>query len=436
MDIDQQKLYTTKEAAEALGISEITAKRHVMNGTIPSIKIGGSRRIPGKEFVSITQIKRVKPKGGCELVYSSKREESEIINALEIKKFREVEKYGSGNNGHLILGDNLHVLHTLTQNSDIHGKVDLIYIDPPFGTGQDFFGPNDEGYSDRLVRADFLEFIRERLILLRDLLSDNGSIYLHIDTKIGHYVKILLDEIFGEENFRNEITRIKCNPKNFDRKAFGNIKDVIFFYSKSKSTSSDQLKWPDYRLPLTEEEIEKQFAKIDKTGRRYTTTPLHAKGETKNGSTGQSWKGLMPPKGRHWRYAPTELTRLDEAGLIEWSSTGNPRKIIFADENPGKKLQDVWDFKDPGYEKSSYPTEKNIDLLKQIVLASSHEDDLILDCFCGSGTTLVAAEQLKRRWIGIDQNPDAIKTVRGRLLNNEDGSLFSQMPHFKISEAI
>ena len=115
------------------------------------------------------------------------------------------------------------------------------------------------------------------MILLRELLSETGSIYLHIDQKVGHYVKILMDEVFGEENFRNDITRIKCNPKNFERKAFGNIKDVIYFYSKSKPNGRDPMSWTDYRIALTEEEIERQFPKVDAMGRRYATHPCMLK---------------------------------------------------------------------------------------------------------------------------------------------------------------
>ena len=120
---------------------------------------------------------------------------------------------------------------------------------------------------------------------------------------------------------------------------------------------------------------------------------------------------MLPPKGRHWRYNPTELTRLDKEGLIEWSSYGNPRKKIYADENRGKKLQDVWDFKDPGFEGSLYPTQKNHDLLKQVIQSSTKQGDLVLDCFAGSGTTLLAAQELKRNWVGIDLNKNAIKLI-------------------------
>jgi adenine-specific DNA-methyltransferase len=142
---------------------------------------------------------------------------------------------------------------------------------------------------------------------------------------------------------------------------------------------------------------------------------LHAPGETKDGPTGQPWRGIPPPKGRHWRYPPEVLEELDGKGLIEWSKTGNPRKKIFADEYLKKKTrrQDIWEFKDPAY--PSYPTEKNLDMLKTIVEASSNPGDIVLDCFSGSGTTLVAAEMLGRRWIGMDNSLIAIEVSIRRL---------------------
>jgi adenine-specific DNA-methyltransferase len=124
---------------------------------------------------------------------------------------------------------------------------------------------------------------------------------------------------------------------------------------------------------------------------------------------------MLPPRGRHWRYPPDVLEQLDRQGLIEWSSTGNPRKKIYADEFVKKKMyrQDIWEFKDPQY--PSYPTEKNLEMLKVIVEASSNRGDIVLDCFSGSGTTLIAAEQLGRRWIGIDNSPKAIEVTLKRL---------------------
>lgn len=217
-----------------------------------------------------------------------------------------------------------------------------------------------------------------------------------------------MDEIFGKENFKNDITRIKCNPKNFNRKAYGNIKDLIHFYSKSK-----KLIWNTPYTKYTEEDIAKLYKKRDKNGRAYTTVPLHAPGETKNGLTNQPFKGILPPKGRHWRCSPKELEELDTKGLIEWSENNNPRKIIYADEQLGKKSQDVWEYKDPQY--PVYPTEKNFEMLKQIIKASSNENSIVMDFFCGSGTTLLAAQELSRQWIGIDQSAHAIKISQSKL---------------------
>lgn len=330
----------------------------------------------------------------------------------------------------LYLGDNMEVLGELLSDSSVHGKVRLVYIDPPYGTGQSFtissgrtatISRSSEGqtaYHDILTGTKYLDFLRPRLELLHELMADDGSIYVHIDYKIGHYVKVLMDEIFGIKQFRNDITRIKCNPKNFHRHGYSNIKDMILFYSKSS-----ELVWNSPRMPFMEKELERLFPRIDDDGRRYTTTPLHAPGETKNGDSGKKWKGLNPPAGRHWRYSPSVLSEMDEAGLIERSSTGNPRLKKYAEQaaEAGKVLQDVWVFKDPQY--PIYPTEKNMELLKLILSASSREGDLVLDSFCGSGSFLAAAEEMGRQWIGVDNSPSAIKVCRERLSGLKQPSL-------------
>ncbi|MDE7383560.1 MAG: site-specific DNA-methyltransferase, partial [Treponemataceae bacterium] len=182
----------------------------------------------------------------------------------------------------------------------------------------------------------------------------------------------------------------------------------ILFYSKGKNPI-----WNEPFVSYSEEDIFRLYKKTDKTGRAYTTVPLHAPGETKDGATGEMFKGMYPPKGRHWRTSPSELEKLDEQGLIEWSSNGVPRRKIFADEQKGKKMQDIWDFKD--YQYPVYPTEKNLDLLKHIIRTSSNENSIVMDFFCGSGTTLVAAHQLGRNWIGIDKSEIAIKSTRKKL---------------------
>jgi adenine-specific DNA-methyltransferase len=374
-----------------------------------------------------------------ELYYDGKKSVNDILDnvpqlALPVKKDFHIE-----NTNLLIKGDNLYVLQTLRKQFGLENKIDLIYIDPPFSTNTTFTIGNDRvstisssknddiAYSDNLSGYEYIEFIRERLILAHELLSNTGSIYFHIDYKIGHYVKIIMDEVFGIENFRNDITRIKCNPKNFDRKAYGNIKDMVLFYSKNRTPI-----WNDPRELFTEDDISKLFNKIDKNRRAYTTIPLHAPGETTSGATCQEFKGLKPPKGRHWRCDPRELEKLDSQGLIEWSSNGNPRKIIYADEQLGKKMQDIWEFKD--YQYPLYPTEKNINLLKTIVSASSNEGSIVMDFFCGSGTTIVAAQELNRRWIGVDQSEKAIEVTRKKL-GSFSTDLFSTVSYTFLEEA-
>lgn len=323
----------------------------------------------------------------------------------------------------LVFADNLSAMTMLMERQDIREHVRLVYIDPPFSANHEFRSglsrtstisssvEDQIAYSDRLTGQTYLEFLRKRLVLIRKLMAEDGSIYVHIDWKMGHHVKVLMDEIFGQEHFINDIARIKCNPKNFERSGYGNIKDMILFYSKT-----DDYVWNSSFVGYTEQQIEKLFRKIDKERRKYTTVPLHAPGETMNGPTGQSWRGMLPPKGRHWRCPPAVLEQLDRQGLIEWSRNGNPRKKIYADEYIKKKTyrQDIWEFKDPQY--PSYPTEKNLDMLKVIIEASSNREDLVLDCFAGSGTTVIACEQLGRRWICIDNSPIAVEIAMKRLL--------------------
>lgn len=334
----------------------------------------------------------------------------------------------AGENNILIFGENFDALHFLLKT--FSGKVRLIYIDPPYGTKQTFTISHDRfttisrangskmAYSDQLTGEDYLQFLAERLALMRELLADDGSIYVHIDVKMGHYVKIVsdtdplrgMDRIFGQKNFINDITRVKCNPKNFARKGYGNVKDMVLFYSKTKDYV-----WNHPRQQIEIDEDDVRFRSVDASGRRYTTTPLHAPGETTNGATGKEWRGMLPPPGRHWRYPPAVLEELDAKGLLEWSSTGNPRKKNFADDvmRAGVKVQDIWVFEDP--QNPKYPTEKNLEMLKMIVKASSNKGDFVLDAFCGSGATLVAAKQLQRKWIGIDSSDEAIAICKKRL---------------------
>ena len=308
-------------------------------------------------------------------------------------------------------GDNLKIMQELVEQG-YSSTIDLIYIDPPFATNNIFTFDKDRvstistskneniAYIDKFSLEEYLDFIKPRLKLMHTLLSQQGSLYFHIDCKIGHYVKILLDSIFGINQFKAEITRIKCNPKNFYRKNYGNIKDMLLFYTKT----NDYI-WNDIKIAVSDCDIVKRYSKIDKKG-RYTTVPLHAPGETVNGDTSKKFMGQSPPKGRHWRYSPKTLQKLYEDNMIETSNTGNMRLKNYADKYADKKLQDIWEFKDPQY--PNYPTAKNPEMLDFIILNSSNKDSIVMDCFCGGGTTLLSAYKFGRKYIGIDKSDEAI----------------------------
>lgn len=349
-----------------------------------------------------------------ELVYEGKRSETEVLSSA--KKLRYVQSYESSSNAQntLYFGDNFDILGDLVRDPNVCGHVELIYIDPPYSTNSHFHNRKQEfAYSDTMAGARFIEFLRVRLILMRELLSETGSIYVHLDSKMVFEMKLIMDEVFGRQNFRSMITRKKSNPKNYSSRQFGNISDYILFYSKSKKMTFNV-----QYTPWTEETARKEYPYVEAgTGRRYKKVPVHAPG-VRNGATGGEWRGMMPPPGKHWQYTPDKLDEFDRKGEIYWSPTGNPRRIIYLDERPGIAMQDIWmDFKDAHNQNiriTGYPTEKSLDLLKLIINASSQPGDLVLDAFAGSGTTLDAASQLNRRWIGIDNSELAIETIKDR----------------------
>ena len=347
------------------------------------------------------------------LAYTGKSSEREIISTKPAS-LKLLWQYPVEHSNMLYYGDNLPILASLLYDSSIKGKVRLIYIDPPFATKSIFQSRSqDDAYQDLLAGAHYIEFLRKRLVLLRELLADDGSIYVHLDMNMSFHIKVIMDEIFGQKNFRNWITRKKCNPKNYTRKTYGNISDYILFYTKS-----DDYVWNRPYKEWTPELSAKEYQYVDeKTGRRYKKVPLHAPG-VRNGATGQPWRGMNPPPGKHWQYKPEKLDGMDARGEIYWSPTGNPRRKVYLDESPGIKIQDIWmNFRDAHNQNikiTGYPTEKNPDILSLIIRASSNPDDIVLDCFCGSGTTLDMASQLKRKWIGIDNSSTALDTILNR----------------------
>lgn len=320
----------------------------------------------------------------------------------------------------LYYGDNLPLLAALLKDSTVKGKVKLIYIDPPFATNSVFHSRSQkDAYQDLLVGATFIEFMRKRLILLRELLAEDGSIYVHLDDNMAFYMKVLMDEVFGVQNFRNWITRRKCSHKNYTKKTYGNIADYILFYTKS-----DQYIWNRPLEEWTTERASKEYTNIEEgTGRRYKKVPIHAPG-TRNGETGRPWRGMSPPPGKHWQYPPKTLDEMDARGEIYWSATGNPRRKIYLDNSEGVPVQDIWyDFRDTRNQNvytTGYPTEKNPQLLERIIGASSNPGDLVLDCFCGSGTTLAVAEMLGRPWVGMDRSHEAITATVQRFVKGAE----------------
>jgi len=356
--------------------------------------------------------------------------------------------------------DNLVALKTLLDEKDpisgeyrYRGKVDLIYIDPPFMVQDDFIASNsidievdeEEGvmsvkeptiietiaYKDTWQNGldSFLQMMRERLILLKDLLSDKGSIYIHLDWHAIHYVKVLMDEIFDYGLFRNEIIWKRTTARS-GSKYYNNINDCILFYTKTENASWNQL-YSDY----DENYIATMFRGVESDGRRYRESPLTAPGISR-GKSGQAWRNVSPSnvgKGRHWAipgYVLKELSEkartdtilaleeLDSSGRIVWSKNGMPNIKQYQDELGGVELQNIW--LDIGIAKGDYPTQKPVDLLKRIIASSCPQNGIVLDAFVGSGTTCEAAEQLSDilncSWIGIDNSKFGVHVARKRLI--------------------
>lgn len=351
--------------------------------------------------------------GGLRLEYAGKKAVADIL-ATPPGRFARTGARGAGAVNRLYQADNLPVLAALLRDPAVAGKVRLVYIDPPFATAATFESRKQKhAYDDHLVGPAFVESLRERLVLIHKLLADDGSLYLHLDERMVFHFRVVLDEIFGEQNYRNCITRKKCNPKNYTRKTYGNVADYILFYTKSESYV-----WNRALEPWDDARAAKEYQCVDEQGRRYKKVPVHAPG-LRNGETGKPWRGKLPPPGKHWQYTPATLDEMDARGEIYWSPTGNPRRKIFFENSAGVPLQDIWmDMRDAHNQMvhvTGYPTEKNPALLARIIEASSNPGDLVLDCYAGSGTTLAVASNLGRRWIGVDRSAEAIETTLRRL---------------------
>ena len=350
------------------------------------------------------------------LSYDFREKKAEIFSGKKTTS-RLLFTHGNPNtSNHLYAGDNIGFLRSMCEDSSVCGKVKLIYIDPPFATGAKFESAQvGNAYKDCIQGAEYLESLRQRLILLRELMSVDGSIYLHLDSNMLFPAKVILDEVFGPERFINLITRVKCNPKNQARRQFGDVCDYLLFYSKS-----EKFTWNQPVEVWDKISGEKEYNCVEKgSGRRFKKVPCHLPG-VRNGATGTKWRGKMPPPGKHWVHPPQKLDELDREGRIYWSANGNPRRKLYLDEAAGKRRSNLWtDFRDTQNQNArvtGYPTEKNPNLLLMLIQASSNYGDLVLDAYAGSGTTLAAAGELGRRWIGIDASPTAITTSVKRIV--------------------
>ncbi|MFX0210289.1 MAG: site-specific DNA-methyltransferase [Candidatus Hodarchaeota archaeon] len=339
----------------------------------------------------------------------------------------------------LIVGDNKFVLESLLK--EFTGKINVVYIDPPFGSGtthkisvkgkenQEENVENDSisfksGFKDTWGvdgLVSYLNFIYERLLLIRKFLTSDGSIFVHLDWHSVHYVKVIMDEIFGRKNFRADIIWQRT-PGHHLSSTMDVMTDVILWYSKTEDVVYHQ---PYQRL--TDEEIKEKFPYIEKeTGRRFTHEKLEQSANVY--SIGEKRRigdrEVTTNVGWRWTQETFEKRLKDNPHLILWTSKGRPRYKRYADEYLGRKIGNLWTDIPPlasnEKERLGYPTQKPEALLKRIIEMTSNEGDIIADFFCGSGTTLSAAEKLNRRWIGIDSSEFAIELTKKRLLSIEN----------------
>jgi len=337
----------------------------------------------------------------------------------------------------LIWGDNKLILSSLKAGAlrrqiEDAGGLKLIYIDPPFDVGADFSMDIEIGgetfhkepnlleqiaYRDTWGRGadSFIAMIYERLILMRDLLHNEGSIYVHCDWRVSGYMRGALEEVFGNESYRNEIIWQRTNAHN-ETGQYGRVHDTIHFATKS----SIGYTWHPDLVPFSDEQLARY--KKDNKGRYYTTQDLTA--PRPNSSSGKfDWRGTTPSATRGWGYTIEQLEEWWAGGRIATKRDGTPRMdglIVYLDEKVGQAPQTLWQdlsrVTNTGNERLGYPTQKPEALLERIVKASSNEGDLVADFFVGSGTTAGVAEKLGRKWIATDLGKFGIHTTRKRLI--------------------
>jgi site-specific DNA-methyltransferase (adenine-specific) len=368
----------------------------------------------------------------------------------------------------LFYGDNLPILREYIADE----SVDLVYLDPPFNSKRTYniLFKNERGkdskaqiaafddtwHWDAAAEGSYYELVADapvnvgkmigalrevigdnqmmaylvmmaiRLVELHRVLKPTGSLYLHCDPTASHYLKVVLDTIFGVSNFVNEIVWHRSQTRSSISKIFRRAHDVIFFYTKSQEYSYNL----QYK-PLSEASL-KLYSNKDERG-KYQTVPLLVSG-TRQGETGKQWRGIDPntrgKAGMHWVTTPEKLEEYDSRGLIVWPAKrgGAPRLKYYLEDSPGVPVGDFWDdinlVSSSSAEALGYPTQKPVALLERIIEASSNRGDVVLDPFCGCGTTIAAAEKLGRRWIGIDITHLSIALQKYRLQESFPEAVF------------
>jgi len=410
---------TAKKAAKK--VAEITAEAAA---PAPSpkpteVKIGAAKGRPMLQWVGKKPLNRVTAFP------------AQLVETFDPKGELDTAKAQAAS-GNLYYGDNKEVLAHLLANG-YRGMVDLIYIDPPFDSAADYVRKvklrgtsalaKIEGetyslgeqvqYTDVWANDNYLQFMYERLILLKELLSNDGSFYLHCDPRRSSYLRVMLDEVFGPDNFQNEIIWERTNAHNMPSSTYARSHDIIMFYSKG-----DLGNFNKQTIPISDAQLNRY--KKDTDGQLYTGQDLTY--SSKSATRQFEWRGTMPPPDRCWGFSLEELERLWGEGLILKKQDGTPRLDglkVFYDPEKGKTLGSIWNdigrLANTSGERADYPTQKPEELLARIVSASSNPNDLILDCFIGSGTTAVVAQKLGRRWIACDINKGAIQTSNKRL---------------------
>lgn len=383
-----------------------------------------------------------------ELVYPAKDQSQQdwIAKANQA----EARQKDDGWKNRLIYGDNLLAMAALLAGDEetpsLRGKVDLIYIDPPYDSKADYrtkieiLGGSIEqkptaieqfAYGDTWVdgTSSYLKMIVPRLCMMRELLSNEGSLWVHLDWHVGHYAKIVLDEIFGKEFFHNEVIW-KSAPGHGDATLMGVTHNTLFLYSKSGNPI-----WNPQYEPYSQDYLASHYRKVDKSGRKFEDDNLTAYGLS-GGGYEYEWNGHF----KLWRCPKTTMAELERQNRIYYTKNGVARYKRFLDEMPGSPLSDLWvdipRINSQAKERVNYDTQKPEKLLERIVTASSREKSIVADFFLGSGTTASVSERLGRRWIGSDLGKPGALISRKRLIDQEAKPfLFQHIGDYQVEQA-